>query len=180
MTPTNIKRTLTNDAPSTTSSSNTANNNGDTSRMMHTSDPQLKSDTPGHRAAEAYVRPAPVAVAGDILHYTFDLKTCTFTLKLRTAKDASPDAPTELFLPEYHFPRDASVVEVSGGKWELSEGDDGDGIQRLRWWHGKDEQSIKVTGQVRRYNAAAGGKDGGEVGYYDQLNNSLANGCVVM
>ncbi|ROW15577.1 hypothetical protein VPNG_02107 [Cytospora leucostoma] len=180
VTPTNIKRTLTNDAPSTSSSSNTANNNGDSSGMMHTSDPQLKSDTPGHRAAEAYVRPAPVAVAGDILHYTFDLKTCTFTLKLRTAKDASPDAPTELFLPEYHFPRDASVVEVSGGKWEIGEGEEGDGIQRLRWWHGKDEQSIKITGQVRRYNAAAGGEDGGEVGYYDQLNNSLANGCAVM
>lgn len=180
MTPDNIKRTLTNDAPSVSSASETANP-GNTSSLMTTTDPALKIATPGHRAAEAYVRPAPVAVAGDITHYTFDLKSCTFTLSLRTSKEPAADAPTELFLPEYHFPRDACAVEVSSGKWEIGQGDDG--TQRLRWWHGADEQSLKVVGQVRRYNAG-GGKDGAaggeEPGYYDMVNNWVANGCVVM
>lgn len=180
MTPTNIKDTLTNDAPSVSSSPDNANA-GNTSRMMTTTDPQLKIATPGYRAAEAYVRPAPVAVAGDITHYTFDLKSCTFTLSLRTSKEPGPDTPTELFLPEYHFPRDACVVEVSGGKWEIGDGGD-DGIQRLRWWHGVGEQDIKIVGQVRRYNAGTDkdGAAGEETGYYDMLNNWLANGCVVM
>lgn len=179
VTPDNIKRTLTNDAPSVSSLS-TAANPANASSLMNTTDPELKIATPGYRAAEAYVRPAPVAVAGDITHYTFDLKSCTFTLNLRTAKEPGPDAPTEFFLPEYHFPRDGCVVEVSSGKWEIGVGEDG--VQRLRWWHGKAEQSIKIVGQVRKYGAGAGkdGAAGEEPGYYDMVNNWLANGCVVM
>lgn len=180
MTPTNIKDTLTNDRPSVSSTVSQNANTENSHTMMNTTDPQLKIAEPGYRAAEAYVRPAPVAVAGDITHYTFDLKSCTFTLNLRTSMEPGPDTPTELFLPVYHFPRDACVVEVSGGKWEISDGDDG--VQRLRWWHGTGEQSIKIVGKVRRYNAGTGkdGAAGEETGYYDMLNNWLANGCVVM
>ncbi|KAI3393164.1 hypothetical protein diail_4689 [Diaporthe ilicicola] len=180
VTPNNLKKTLTNDAASASPASSLVGNNGNPSQLMNTTDPSLKA-TPGYRAAEAYVRPAPVVVSGDITHYTFDLKSCTFVLKLRTAGEPGQDAPTVVFLPEYHFPRDGCVVEVSGGKWEIGQGDDG--IQRLRWWHGKGEQDIKVVGQARRYNAGDG-KDGAapgeEPGYYDMVNNWLANGCVVM
>lgn len=179
MTPTNIKRTLTNDAPSISSTASNAANARNLHPMMNTTEPQLKAATPGYRAAEAYVRPAPVAVAGDITHYTFDLKNCTFTLNLRTTREPSPDTPTELFLPAFHFPRDGCAVEVSGGKWEIGEGDDG--VQRLQWWHGIGDQSIKIVGQVRRYNAGEGREGGGdEPGYYDMVNNWLASGCVVM
>lgn len=179
VTPNNLKKTLTNDAPSASPTSSHPANSGNRSQLMNTTDPALKA-TPGYRAAEAYVRPAPVAVSGDITHYTFDLRSCTFVLKLRTAKEPGQDAPTVLFLPEWHFPREGSVVEVSGGKWEIGQGEDG--IQRLRWWHGKGEQDIKIVGQVRRYNAGDGkdGAPGEEPGYYDMINNWLGNGCVVM
>jgi hypothetical protein len=179
VTPNNLKKTLTNDAPSVSTTSSRPGNSGSSAQLMSTTDPQLKVN-PGYRAAEAYVRPAPVAVSGDITHYTFDLKSCTFVLKLRTAREPSQDAPTVLFLPEWHFPRDGSVVEVSSGKWEIGQGEGG--IQRLRWWHGKGEQDIKIVGQVRRYNAVDGrdGAPGEEPGYYDMINNWLGNGCVLM
>lgn len=118
-----------------------------------------------------------MAVSGDITHYTFDLKTCTFTLSLRTAKEAEPDTPTVLFLPEVHFPREASSVEVSSGKWEIT-GEEGD-VQQFRWWHGAGEQNVRIRGVVRKVNGD-GVVGGEEVGYYDAVSNWLGNGCVIM
>lgn len=168
VTPGNLKRTITN-APAETT--NKANND-----KMRTTDPLLNTN-PGYRASEAYVRPSPVAVAGNIKHYGFDLKTCTFTLSLYSPKQHSSDAPTVLFLPEIHFPRDGCVVEVSGGKWEIAE-DDGD-VQQLKWWHGTGEQDIKIVGVVRKADGH-GGSGEEEAGYYDQVSNWLGNGCSVM
>lgn len=162
--------------------------------------------TPGYRAAEAYVRPCPVYVAGRLISYAFDLRQCEFTLKLdRGDRGAVLDAhPTIIYLPEFHFPRDHKVVvDVSSGKWEISEGEiaspgtptaangkriandtlvkvnadlaaieadggyapgenDGDPpVQRLRWWHGDGEQTLRVTGLIRRATFAP---EGGLVG----------------
>ncbi|KAJ9148481.1 Glycoside hydrolase family 5 protein [Pleurostoma richardsiae] len=162
VTPSNLKRSLT--SPSITSEPPSAR-------------PDI-TNAPGYRAAEAYVRPAPTAVTGDIIHYNFDLKTCTFVLKLRTPKEAGEDTPTVVFLPEYHYPKDTSVVEVSSGKWEISSDDDEGAVtQKLKWWHGKGEQSLRITGQVRRHNIVEGVND--ETGYYEQINAWL-NACTVM
>lgn len=121
-------------------------------------DPELTS-TPGFRAAEAYVRPSPTAAAGTILSYGFDLRNCIFTLKL-LVHEAGPDAqPTDIALPEFHFPKDKCEVEVTSGKWTISsDAAQGSLIQRLRWWHLEGEQTIKVTG-VRRRQAAMQGLD---------------------
>lgn len=144
---------------------------------MRTTDRTLTAS--GYRAVEAVVRPAPVAVVGDITHYVFDLKTCTFTLSLRSARDTTPDEPSVFFLPELHFPRDGCTVETSGGRWEITS-DEGE-VQWLRWWHGRGEQNVKVVGVPRRLNAGeGGGGEGEEAGYYDQVSNWLAQGCVVM
>lgn len=142
---------------------------------MRTTDSLLNSN-PGYRASEAYVRPAPVAVAGNIKHYGFDLKTCTFTLSLYSPKQFSTDTPTVLYLPEIHFPRDGCSVEVTGGKWEIA-AEEGD-VQQLKWWHGTGEQNIKIVGVVRKVNGDGG--LGEELGYYDALSNWVGNGCVVM
>ncbi|KAJ4293028.1 hypothetical protein N0V88_005692 [Collariella sp. IMI 366227] len=101
------------------------------------SQPEL-SASPGYRAAEAYVRAAPIAAAGVITNYVFDLRQCLFTMTVKAPKAAGPDAPTVVFLPEYHFPKDECVVEVSSGKWEIS-GDEEETVlvQKLRWWHGR-------------------------------------------
>lgn len=113
------------------------------------------------------------------MHYVFDLKSCTFTLSLRAAKDADPDAPSTFFLPEFHFPRDGCVVETSSGKWEITS-DEGE-VQRLRWWHGRGTQNLKVVGVSRRMNAGGeGGQGEEEAGYYDVVSNWLGQGCVVM
>jgi hypothetical protein len=99
-----------------------------------------------------------------------------FNLRLRTPKAGSEDTPTEVFLPEFHFPKDKCEVEVSSGKWTISTDDmDGGMIQRLRWWHVEGEHTLKVTGVMRRQNMALGKEE--EEGYLDQCQQSK---CGVM
>ncbi|EOO01970.1 putative glycoside hydrolase family 5 protein [Phaeoacremonium minimum UCRPA7] len=164
VTPSNLKRTLT--TPSISSQPSSPH-------------PEL-TNSPGLRAAEAYVRPAPIAVVGNIDHYTFDLKSCTLTLKLRAFQDATDDNHTVIFLPEFHFPQDTSTVEVSSGKWQISSDEEETVlVQKLRWWHGAGEQSIKITGLARKHNIVEGVND--EAGYYEQISNWLGYGnCSVM
>lgn len=137
--------------------------------------PELTSN-PGFRAAEAYVRPSPISTAGKIVNYGFDLRNCVFTMTLRAQKPTTEEEPTEVFLPEFHFPSDKCSVEVSGGKWKISTDDaDGGMIQRLRWWHVEGEQKLKVTGVQRRQNMSLGKEE--EEGYLDQCQQSK---CSVM
>lgn len=141
------------------------------SSQATTDKPPELTNSPGFRAAEAYVRPSPFASVGKVISYGFDLRNCIFTLKLKADKVAPQDAPTEIFLPEFHFPKDDCDVEVSGGKWTISTDDaDGGMIQRLRWWHAEGEQDIKVTGVQRRQNMSLGKEE--EEGYLDQCQQS--------
>ncbi|KAK3941306.1 glycoside hydrolase [Diplogelasinospora grovesii] len=172
VTPANLKRTLT--TPSINSDA------PPTSSRRHAE----LTQNPGYRAAEAYVRPAPITTAGRITHYTFDLKKCEFSMAIQAPKVAPTDAPTVIFLPGFHYPKDACTVEVSSGKWEISSDEDETAlIQRLRWWHGEGEQTIKITGVVRKYNIGANREEGGpseDVGYYEQCNAGAWSSCSVM
>ncbi|KAK4192290.1 glycoside hydrolase superfamily [Podospora australis] len=165
VTPANLKQTLTN--PSISS-------------QVATRQPELSS-SPGFRAAEAYVRPAPVVTAGTIVHSAFDLRQCQFNMTITAPKAAETDTPTVVHLPEYHFPKDDCLVEVSSGKWEISSDDDETVLlQRLRWWHGEGQQTIKITGVVKKHNAEGNAQ---EAGYYEQCNSAAAgswNNCSVM
>ncbi|KAK4098709.1 glycoside hydrolase family 5 protein [Parathielavia hyrcaniae] len=173
VTPANLRRSITN--PSISSEA--------TARQ-----PEL-TVSPGYRAAEAYVRPAPIAAAGVIKNYGFDLRQCLFTLTIQapplsrmvTDSDLDPrDLPTVVFLPEYHFPKDACAVQVSSGKWEISSDEDETVlVQRLRWWHGAGEQTLRVSGVVKKHNLGEGGL-GEEGGYYEQCNQGAWSNCVVM
>lgn len=176
ITPSNLKRTITN--PSISTASTAPPTAGSTlPEAMRTTDRSLAAS--GYRAAEAYVRPSPVAVAGDITHYVFDLKSCTFQVSLRTTKNPDPNEPSIFFLPEFHFPRDGCSVETSGGKWEIFS-DDGE-VQRLKWWHGPGQQTLKVVGVVKRgLNGSGESGEGEELGYYDSISHWVAQGCVVM
>lgn len=138
--------------------------------------------TPGYRAAEAFVRPAPVFVAGTITEYGFDLRSCTFNLKV-DGKGARNEAPTVVYLPEFHYPSDAADVEVSSGKWEIKMDEDGPLVQRLLWWHGEGAQSLKVKGLVRKHNVPEGSAE--DEGYLEQCReaysmNTVTNNCSVM
>jgi hypothetical protein len=137
--------------------------------------PEL-TNAPGFRAAEAYVRPSPIATVGKILEYGFDLRNCVFNFKLEALEAASDDRPTEIFLPEFHFPKDRCEIEVTGGKWSIATDDeDGGMVQKLRWWHKEGQHSLKVTGVMRRQNMALGKEE--EEGYMDQCQQSK---CTVM
>jgi hypothetical protein len=152
VTPANLQRTLTN--PSIMSERGSVKT------------PEL-TNTPGYRAAEAFVRPSPVAVAGKIVQYGFDLRACNFQLKLEATSPAGEEAPTVIFLPEFHFPKDVCVVEVSSGKWEISADDEeGAFVQRLKWWHVAGTQTISVTGLVRKHSVLEGTAE--EMGYLEQ------------
>lgn len=99
-----------------------------------------------------------------------------FNLKLLAEVATTEDKPTEIFLPEFHFPKDMSDIQVTGGKWSISTDDsDGGMIQKLRWWHSEGEQEIKVKGVQRRQNMALGREE--EEGYMDQCQQSK---CLVM
>ncbi|KAM5352030.1 hypothetical protein ACJ41O_004753 [Fusarium nematophilum] len=166
VTPDNLKRTLTN--PSISS-------------VPTARDPEL-TNAPGYRAAEAFVRPTPTVVYGDVLSSGFNLRQCTFELKLKAPKQAPDEAPTVVFLPEYHFPKDQCEVAVSTGKWELSTDDDeGTTLQRLKWWHAEGEQSIKISGLVRKHNIPVGSEE--EAGYLEQCQQGYGfnfGSCSVM
>ena len=137
--------------------------------------PEIGS-TPGFRAAEAYVRPSPMATVGNVTSSGFDLRNAIFTLSLECKTAATEEVPTEVFLPEFHFPRDKTSVEVSSGKWTISVDDKYGGlIQSLRWCHGAGQQSLTVKGVKRRQGMALGTEE--EEGYYEQCRQ---RGCTVM
>jgi hypothetical protein len=122
----------------------------------------------GFRAAEAFVRPAPIAVHGSVVAFGFDLRNCTFTLSLTAPSSTKETAPTEIFLPAWHFPASATSVEVSGGKWAISTIDD---KQTLRWWHAEGEQKITVKGLKQKLGMIAGTDD--EDGYLRQYQQQI-------
>ena len=127
--------------------------------------------TPGYRAAEAYVRPSPFATVGSVTSYGFDLRNATFTFALDCKNAATEAIPTEIFLPEFHFPRNNTTVEVSSGKWTISTDEfDGGTIQMLRWQHGVGKQNMTVKGQQRRQGMALGKDE--EEGYYEQCKQT--------
>jgi hypothetical protein len=134
---------------------------------------------PGYRAAEAWVRPSPVATVGDVVRSGFDLKSVTFTFGLVADHATQESVPTEIFLPDFHFPPGKTSVEVSGGRWRIDAVDvDGEGMQTLKWWHGAGEQTMTVRG-VKRKPGNLAEEDDREAGYLDTITASAQN-CVVM
>lgn len=133
-------------------------------------------DVRGLRAAEAFVRPTPVATHGDVSSYGFDLRNCVFKLALSAPTSTKEEAPTTVFLPEFHFPQGQTNVEVSGGKWTISvEEDNGTVQQILRWWHAEGDQNMTVKGVVRKQGAGLSTEE--DEGYLQQCQR---NACVVM
>jgi hypothetical protein len=130
------------------------------------------SHAPGLRAAEAYVRPSPHSTNGSVLTYGFDLRNCVFTFTLDAEEPARDDAPTEIFLPDYHFPPTNTNVEVGGGKWRIdADGVNGETMQMLRWWHGAGEQKITVKGVKRKSQETLEPDE--DIGYLEQCRRIL-------
>ena len=144
---------------------------------QHHDHPAEENPSPGFRAAEAYVRPSPIATVGSLKSYGFDLRNAVFTMSLDSTIPAEEDKPTEIFLPDFHFPREHTEVEVSSGKWTISVDDEDRGLlQRLQWVHPAGEHKITVKGVRRRQGMALGKEE--EEGYMEQCKQST--GCNIM
>lgn len=143
--------------------------------------PSISSEEPsqpkGYRAAEAFLRPSPIYVSGTLESHVFDFQNCRFTMSL-TAKKATPsDAPTEIYLPDFHFPEAATVVSVSGGKWEFDLYEiQSIKIQRLRWWHAGGEQNIQIEG-LKRQPGEIANQSCENMTYFDQCQRAQ---CLMM
>ncbi|KAL1303257.1 hypothetical protein AAFC00_006671 [Neodothiora populina] len=138
--------------------------------------PSVDSDSVGVRAAEAYVRPTPIYTHGRLQTHGFDLVNCTFTVTLTAEASTPGDVPTEMFLPEYHFPPGKTHIEVSGGKWSISVDENDGGLQqKLKWWHAEGEQKLTATGVKRRQGTAVGSAD--EDSYLEVCKQKA---CIVM
>ena len=83
----------------------------------------------------------------------------------------SQDAPTEIYLPDFHFPDSHTAVTVSDGKWAIEyEVINSVKLKLLRWWHGRGGQEIRIQGLKRKreeYTKAPNGED-------------MKGGCTVM
>ena len=120
--------------------------NIDTSTLAF-SFPYNESLNAGSRAFEAFVRPSPIVVAGTPKSYSFDIRSCTFTMSMEPFQEDPPeDAPTELFLPEYLFKDCEPEISVSSGRWIVYRPG-----QILRWWHsGLGKQSLRVLSAYKK------------------------------
>ncbi|KAK9446877.1 glycoside hydrolase superfamily [Limtongia smithiae] len=99
------------------------------------------TDILGGRAIEAFVRPFPLLTSGIPRNWGFDLRTATFSMDIDATEDRAEDLPTEIHVPDFHFPNGDLVVEISTGRWELDHQ-----AQLLRWWHMDGRQSIRIIG----------------------------------
>ncbi len=70
----------------------------------------------GGRALDEVVRPYPIATAGTPASIDFDAKSKVFRYKFRADKTIA--ASTEIFLPNYQYPKGV-VVSVAGGTYKL-------------------------------------------------------------
>lgn len=116
-------------------------------------------------------------MSGKLDSHVFDLRNCAFTLSLTAEGATAATGPTEIYLPEFHFPGSNIVVAVSGGKWDIDVQDiQGVKLQRLRWWHAEGQQDIKIEGLKRKPGEFAnpGGQD---VSYLEQCQKGQ---CVIM
>jgi len=86
----------------------------------------------GGRALEAVIRPYAQKVAGEPLRMSFDIKSKKFEFEFRHDPDTS--FPTELFVPDFQYPRGCSVT-VSDGTYSF------EGSQTLIFRH---DDSVSV------------------------------------
>jgi hypothetical protein len=92
----------------------------------------------GGRALSAVVRPYARAVAGEPLKMHFDRRRRVFELVVRP--DPGVAAPTEIFIPDFQYPR-GYLVAISEGSFESVPAE-----QTLAWRHGAgaDTQRLEI------------------------------------
>jgi hypothetical protein len=96
----------------------------------------------GGRALEAAVRPYASRTAGRPLRMSFDVRRRVFQFEFEA--DAAVAAPTELYVPNYHYPEGYSVV-VSDGEYEARPES-----QKVIYRHGDSSAVHRIVVKPRR------------------------------
>jgi len=125
--------------------------------------PYNESLNVGSRAFEAFVRPSPIVITGTPKSYSFDMRSCTFSLSLTPFQEDPPeDAPTEIFIPDYFFQDCEPEVSVSSGRWMVHRPS-----QVLRWWHSSlGDQTLRISSGYKRGGVVGTADDDVEGWYY--------------
>jgi hypothetical protein len=95
------------------------------------------------RAREAFDRPFPLLIRGRATERRFDIARKKFTLRIEAASERDTDddsAPTEIYVPDFHFPMLELAINVSSGKCAIDEDS-----STLLWWHDDGVQQIEFT-----------------------------------
>lgn len=80
----------------------------------------------GARAPSAFIRPYPLATAGEPLAFSFQMRSKRF--KFHFLGDPEVTAPTEIYVPTYHYGKGIKVT-VSDGTYDYQPE-----VQRLYYW----------------------------------------------
>ncbi|KAK9464485.1 glycoside hydrolase superfamily [Lipomyces arxii] len=99
------------------------------------------TDTIGARAVEAFARPTPVKTAGVPQSYSFDITKAVFGMEIYAIDGHATNVPTEIYMPDFHFPDGDVEVQISSGRWDHDRAN-----QVLRWWHDAGKQTIRIVG----------------------------------
>jgi hypothetical protein len=91
----------------------------------------------GGRGLEAVVRPYPKLTSGELIQVSFNPNTRLFRMKFR--HESAITAPTEVFVPNYHYPHGYSV-KVSDGRYEIKFSQ-----QLLLYWPGDRRNIHTIT-----------------------------------
>lgn len=99
----------------------------------------LSSPDEGDRGLGAVVRPRPLAIAGSLVRYGFDVKTRRF--ELTVLHDPAISAPTEVYVPWLQYPHNADL-EVSAGEVQHEHP-----AQLAKWTHApsRTEQTLYIS-----------------------------------
>jgi hypothetical protein len=91
----------------------------------------------GGRALPAVIRPYPEATSGELIKSSFNPFSHVF--KLIFKHDPAIPAPTEVYIPNYHYPHGYSV-RVSDGRYEIQRSK-----QLLLYWPGSGRSIHRIT-----------------------------------
>jgi hypothetical protein len=96
----------------------------------------LRDINSGGRALAAVIRPYPIATSGELIKSSFNPFSRVF--KLIFKHDPTISAPTEIYIPDYHYPHGYSV-RVSDGRYEIQRSN-----QLLLYWPGTERLIHKI------------------------------------
>ncbi len=91
----------------------------------------------GGRALPAVIRPHARAIAGEPVRMAFDYRRGRFEFEFR--HDPAVQAPTEIYLPNYHYGEGCRIT-VSDGTYEVDQEQ-----QTLEYWHGTESDIHRIT-----------------------------------